>query len=131
MTELRAAAIAAAFVLSAAVPALAQPSGTTDATTPKVPGAMVPHDDLSDATITKVGAVLRQTVTIRQKYAERAQSIKSPQEEQALEAQAQTELVQAVSDQGLSVQQYNQVIQMAQADPTLKQRLLSLAKSGG
>jgi hypothetical protein len=130
MTEFRTAALAAAFVVTAAMPALAQPSGS-NATTPEVPGATVPQDDVSDATITKVGAVLRQTVTIRQKYAERAQSIKSPQEEQALEAQAQIELVQAVSDQGLSVQQYNQVIQMAQADPTLKQRLLSLAKSGG
>jgi uncharacterized protein DUF4168 len=39
--------------------------------------------------------------------------------------------VQAISDQGLSVEQYNQVIQMAQADPTLKQRLLSAAQSGG
>jgi hypothetical protein len=130
MTEFRTAVLAAAFVVTAAMPALAQPSGS-DVTTPKVPGATVPQDNLSDATITKVGAVLRQTVTIRQKYADRAQSIKSPEEEQALEAQAQTELVQAVSDQGLSVQQYNQVIQMAQADPTLKQRLLSLAKSGG
>ena len=79
----------------------------------------------------KVGAALRQTVTIRQKYAERAQATKSPEEQQALTTQAQTEMVQAISDQGLSVQQYNQVIQMAQADPTLKQRLLSAAQSGG
>ena len=40
-------------------------------------------------------------------------------------------MVKAISDQGLSVQQYNQVLQMAQADPTLRQRLLSVAQSGG
>jgi Domain of unknown function (DUF4168) len=40
-------------------------------------------------------------------------------------------MMKAISDQGLSVQQYNQVIQMAQADPSLKQRLISVAQSGG
>ena len=54
------------------------------------------------AMVHKVGAALRQTVTIRQKYAERAQATKSPQEQQALTTQAQTEMVQAISDQGLS-----------------------------
>jgi hypothetical protein len=130
MTELRTAVLAAAFVATAAMPALAQQGGS-DTATPNVPSATIKQGDLSDATVQKVGAVLRQTVTIRQKYAERAQSVKSPQEEQALAAQAQSEMVQAVNDQGLSVQQYNQVIQMAQADPTLKQRLLTLAQSGG
>ena len=40
-------------------------------------------------------------------------------------------MVQAINDQGLLVEQYNQVIQMAQADPTLKKRLPSAAQSGG
>ncbi len=130
MTEFRTAVLAAAFVAAAAMPALAQQGGT-DVASPQKPGATIPQADLSDATVQKVGAVLRQTVTIRQKYAERAQSAKSQQDEQTLATQAQTEMVQAVSDQGLTVQQYNQVIQMAQADPSLKQRLLSAAQSGG
>jgi len=131
MTEFRTAVLAAAFVATtAAMPVLAQQSGTSP-TPPSAPGATIKQGDLSDATVQKVGAVLRQTTTIREKYAERAQAVKSPQEEQALAAQAQSEMVQAVNDQGLSVQQYNQVIQMAQADPALKQRLLTLAQSGG
>jgi hypothetical protein len=39
-------------------------------------------------------------------------------------------MVKAIGDQGLSVQQYDQAIQMAQNDATLKQRLLSAAQSG-
>jgi hypothetical protein len=39
-------------------------------------------------------------------------------------------MLKAISDQGLSVQQYDQAIQMAQRDDTLKQRLLSVAQSG-
>ena len=128
MTEFRTAVLAGGFAAAIAMPAVAQQGGQ-DAATP--PGATIQQGDLSDAMVHKVGAALRETVSIRQKYAERAQATKSPQEQQALTTQAQTEMVQAISDQGLSVQQYNQVIQMAQADPTLKQRLLSAAQSGG
>jgi hypothetical protein len=136
MIDLRTAVLAAALAVTVAVPAFAQQSGR-DAATPApqtpdaTPNATLPQSDLSDAMVHKVGTALRRTVTIRQKYAERAQTTKSPQEQQTLTTQAQTEMVQAISDQGLSVEQYNQVIQMAQADPTLKQRLLSAAQSGG
>jgi len=133
MTEFRTAVLAAAFVATAAMPGLAQQRapGTAAPPTPGAPGAAIQQSDLSDAMVHKVGAALRQTVTIRQKYAEQAQTTKSEQQQEALTAQAQTEMLQAISDQGLSVQQYNQVIQMAQADPNLKQRLLSAAQSGG
>ena len=130
MIEFRTTVLAAAFLASAAVPALAQQGGPS-AAGPEAPGATIQQGDLSDAMVHKVGAALRQTVTIRQKYAERAQTMKSQEQQETLNAQAQTEMVKAISDQGLSVQQYNQVIQMAQTDPTLKQRLLSAAQSGG
>jgi Domain of unknown function (DUF4168) len=133
MTEFRTAVLAAAFVATAAMPGMAQQSrpGAAAPQTPGAPGAAIQQGDLSDAMVHKVGAALRQTVTIRQKYAEQAQATKSEQQQEALTAQAQTEMMQAISEQGLSVQQYNQVIQMAQADPNLKQRLLSAAQSGG
>ena len=130
MIEFRTTVLAAAFLASAAVAALAQQGGPS-AAGPEAPGATIQQGDLSDAMVHKVGAALRQTVTIRQKYAERAQTMKSQEQQETLNAQAQTEMVKAISDQGLSVQQYNQVIQMAQTDPTLKQRLLSAAQSGG
>jgi hypothetical protein len=132
MTEFRTAVLAAAFAATIATPAFAQQGGRDTATPiPQTPGATLRQSDVSDAMVHKVGTALRQTVTIRQKYAERAQATKSAQEQQTLTTQAQTEMVQAISDQGLSVEQYNHVIQMAQADPTLKQRLLSAAQSGG
>jgi len=130
MTKFVTAAMAAAFVATAAVPALAQQGGR-GATAPEAPGVTNPQGEVSDAMVNKVGAALRQTVSIRQKYAERAQSTKSPQDQQSLNEQAQSEMVQAISDQGLTVQQYNQVIQLAQANPTLKQRLISAAQAGG
>jgi hypothetical protein len=129
MTVFRSSAIAAALMATAALPALAEQSPTTNAV-PQMQGAAPQQGELSDALVHKVGAALRQTAVIRQKYAERAQSM-NPAQQQQLTGQAQSEMMQAIGDQGLSVQQYNQVLQLAQADPTLRQRLMSAAQSGG
>jgi poly(3-hydroxybutyrate) depolymerase len=121
-------ALAAALAVASATPVLAQQGGR-DATAPHAPGATAQPSELSDGMVQKVGKALRNAATIRQQYTDRAQT-QSPQQQQQLTEQAQGEMVKAINDQGLSVQQYNQVIQMAQADPTLKQRLLSAAQSG-
>jgi hypothetical protein len=85
---------------------------------------------MSDTMVQKVGSALRHVAMIRQQYSQRAQEAKSPQQQQTLSDQAKNEMMKAIGDQGLSVQQYDQTIQMAQNDETLKQRLLSAAQSG-
>jgi len=125
---------AAASVAAAVVPAIAQQSGRSNtgpqSAAPQTPGVTAQQSQLSDATVQKVGKALRSMATIRQEYTEKAQSTKSPDQQKELTDQAQSSMVKAIGDQGLSVQQYNQVIQMAQADPNLKERLLSVAQSG-
>jgi len=128
MIGIRMAALAATIGISAAiVPAAAQQSGRNNAS-PQAPGAATQQSQLSDATVEKVGKALRSMATIRQEYTAKAQSTESQQQQKELADHADVDMVKAVSDQGLSVQQYNQVIQMAQADPNLKQRLLSVAQ---
>jgi hypothetical protein len=126
----RAALMAALMATCAVTPSIAQQSGVVP-TPPPAPGAATQQGQVSDGMVRKVGMALRQTATIRQKYAERMHSQTAPEQQQQLTQQAQSEMMKAISDQGLSVQQYNQVIQMAQADPSLKQRLISVAQSGG
>jgi len=130
MTEVRMGALAATLVVAAAVavPAVAQKGGG-NATPPQAPSE-TQKDQLSDAMVQKVGKALRNAATIRQEYTDRAQSTKSQEQQQQLTEQAQGDMIKAINDQGLSVQQYNQVIQMAQADPSLKERLLSVAQAG-
>jgi Domain of unknown function (DUF4168) len=84
---------------------------------------------LSDAMVRKVGTALRHVVTIRQQLAQREQSEKSPDQQQKLTDQAQRDMVKAIGDQGLSIDQYSKAMQMAQADPALRQRLVSVAQS--
>jgi hypothetical protein len=117
-------AATAALLMGAALPAAAQPAPTA----PMPQGGK--QIDMSDAMVTKVGTALRHVATIRQQYSQRAQAANSQEQKQALSDQAKGEMLKAISDQGLSVQQYDQAIQMAQNNETLKQRLLSVAQSG-
>jgi excinuclease UvrABC ATPase subunit len=111
------------LLITAALPAAAQPG------TPRSPTVSSQQGQMSDAMVSKVGTALRHVATIRQQYSQRAQGADS-QQQQALSDQAKNEMVKAIGDQGLSVQQYQQAIQMAQNDETLKRRLLSVAEAG-
>ena len=121
---------AVAIVLVAGLPAAAQPTGSSQGHgTAATPNGGASHADTSDATVGKVGAALRDVVHIKQSYAERLQAAKTPTEQQDLSKQASGEAVASISHHGLTVDQYNQVIHRAQADPALKQRVLAAAKT--
>ena len=116
----RVVAAAAAVLMACAAPVAAQ----------QAPVAPSQQGQMSDSMVQKVGAALRHVAMIRQQYSQRAQSVGSTQERQTLSDQAKTDMMKAIGDQGLSVQQYDEAIQMAQNDATLKQRLVSAAQSG-
>lgn len=80
----------------------------------------------SDSTIHEAGAALRDVAGIKQSYGARIQSA-SPDQRQNLAQQAEQEEVAAVKRHGLSVDQFNQVVQTARADPTVRSRLLAAA----
>ena len=120
MRASRAIAATAAVLLSASSPAVAQPAPTSPQSQ---------QSQMSDAMVNKVGTALRHVAMIRQEYSKRAQSASSEQQ-QTLSNQAKQEMLKAISDQGLSLQQYDSAIQMAQNDETLKRRLLSVVQSG-
>jgi len=120
MSVIRTAAAAAALLLGCTtIPALAD----------QTPGSESQQGQMSDAMVHKVGLVVRNMASVRQQYAQRVQSAGTQQQRQTLIEQAQGEMLKVISDQGLSVDQYNQAIHLAQADPQLKQRILSAAQS--
>ncbi len=130
MRHLTTSLAAAAIVLAAGLPAAAQQTAAGQAqTAPSMPNGAAPHADVSDATVGKVGAALRDVVQIKQSYAQRLQAAKTPTEQQDLSKQASGEAVASISHHGLTIDQYNQVIHAAQADPALKQRVLAAAKT--
>ncbi|MEJ0020121.1 MAG: DUF4168 domain-containing protein [Acetobacteraceae bacterium] len=122
MMKTRAAALAAALLLAGAVPALAEP------TSPKA-GAASLQDPMSETMIRKVGTALRHVATIREQYAQKAQAVNSDQQRQDLSAQAEKDMLKAVTDQGLTMEEYDQTMQAAKDNAVLRQRLASVAQS--
>jgi hypothetical protein len=84
----------------------------------------------SDATVREAGAALRDVAGIKQSYGARMQSA-SPDQRQNLAQQAEQDEVAAVKRHGLSVDQFNQVVQTARADPAVRSRLLAAAGVNG
>jgi hypothetical protein len=124
MFGFRAGVVSAALLATVmALPAAAQqPRGA--------PSGAVSGANIPDATVNKVGAALRQVTQIEQTYSQRLQSANTPAQKQDISKQANGAAVTAITEQGLTIDQYTQVIQAAQSDPALKQRVVAAAGAG-
>ena len=88
-----------------------------------------PQGEISDTLVQKVGVALGQITQIKETYGERFASVDSDDEKQAVETEAQSVIAKVVSQQGLSVEQFNRVVTAAKADPDLEQRVLAAARA--
>lgn len=97
-----------------------QAASVSDAT-----GAANQAASVSDATVQKVGAAMHDLTQLEQTYKQRMQSVQNTDERRSMMQQASADAVKAVNARGVSVDQYNNVIRLAEANPSLQQRLLS------
>ena len=109
----------ALLAMAAIVPAAAQSSA---------PGLNA--QPLPDETIAKAGAALRQVAAIQNVYEPKLQAAGTPDERARVGNEEMDAAKKAVSDQGLTVDEYNNVMRLAQADPALSERLKRAATSG-
>jgi hypothetical protein len=109
---------ALAAMLALAPPLAAQqPSPTAGA-------AAVPPE-----TIVQAGAALREVTTIRETYAPQIAAAKSDAEAKSLTERAMELSTKAITDRGLSVDQYNDVMVKARSDRALGDQVLQAARS--
>ena len=118
-------AVGAALGLAPAL-ALAAPDQASPGLSPSGQTA-VPTAKPDAATIGKAGAVLHDVAQVQEKYQGKIDSA-PPAQKKALSEQASAEAVQAIQSRGLSVQEYTNVVRVAQNDPQVKQQLLDVAK---
>ena len=119
---LAAAGVAAALSSFAFSPVWAQaPTGTPPTATPAAPPAT--GGQLSDQKLDQAAAAIARVSFLRQNY-ERQLAQADPADRPKIEQQGTQALTQAVKDQGLSVDEYNSIIQRAQQDPGVRQKLL-------
>jgi hypothetical protein len=113
-----AAAIGIAGLLLVAAAGLATAQSNPPAQ-PQSPAAT----DLSDQKIDAVAAAVEQVVKLEQDFRKQIEGAPSA-DRQRIVSEANTAITRAVTDQGLSVEEYGRIIQVAANDPELRQKIL-------
>lgn len=99
-----------------------QPPGTGQ----HQPGAAL-KTEVTVETLEKFAGAFSEILVIQETFTEKLESATSSEEAQALQQEAQNEMVQAVEDNGLSIAEYNQVVAMMEQDPRLRERIIQMA----
>jgi hypothetical protein len=113
-TRLLAAAILAAGCCSATVNVLAQSNP---------PGPSSPAAELSDQKLNAVAAALQRVASLHNDYRQRLAEAE-PAEKERIVAEAHDQFTKAVTEQGLSVEEYATILDMAQDNPEIRDKLL-------
>jgi uncharacterized protein DUF4168 len=107
-----------AAILAAAVPAV-NAQVQSPAPSPSQPSQSIPDQKL-DAT----AAALNQIADVKESYTKQIEATPNESDKKRLVDDANKALVKAVTDQGLSVEEYTSIMVVAQNDPMVRQKLL-------
>jgi hypothetical protein len=111
----------------AATSAEAQPQAPGTGAPAPGQGAGSAAAGVPDATVQRTGAVLRDLSEIQTRFTQRMQNAQ-PAEHPAIEQEANGAAQAALASRGLTVDEYNGVIRLAQADQGLRERLVKAAR---
>jgi hypothetical protein len=115
--------LAAAVWLGAMSGAGAQaPSSPTPSPTP-APGAPQPSANISDQKLDATAAAIENVTAVTHDYQQKLAKA-DPADKERLAGEANGALVKAVTDQGLSVEEYNSILRVAQNDPSLRAKIM-------
>ena len=87
-----------------------------------------PAKNFSDAQLQHFADASQQIASISQDYTEQLQNASDEGEQQKIRQQANDEMVQAVKDNEMSVEQFNAIGQAIQQDPQLMQRVQGMVQ---
>ncbi|WP_026287448.1 DUF4168 domain-containing protein [Thioalkalivibrio sp. ALJ24] len=88
-----------------------------------------PEVDLSDEDIDTFVEAFVSVQQVREDFADRLQEAEDETQAQQMQQEAQDEMVSAVEDAGMSVEEYNEVAMALQNDPELMQEVQEQAES--
>jgi hypothetical protein len=80
--------------------------------------------DIPDQTVSQVGKAVVQILKLRQTMESTMATAQTEEERQSIANEVESAAVGAISDQGLTVTEYNEVIAAAQSDSELEERVL-------
>jgi hypothetical protein len=79
---------------------------------------------LSDQKLSAAAAALGHVVSLQNDYRQRIAEAKAPTEKERIVAEANNELTTAVTEQGLSVEEYASILKVAREDPEIRDKIL-------
>lgn len=89
-------------------------------------GAPAAQTDVSDDKLQTYAEAEQKVQEIRDEFQQQMPEAETPEDAQALQQEAQQEMVSAVEDAGLTVEEYNQLASLMQTNPELRERMESL-----
>src|SRR5215469_14424351 len=100
------------------------PQARPQAQSPQTPSSQtpLPSASISDEKLNAAAAAMGQVTTLRQSYEAKIAAAPAS-DKQRLAKEGNDALEKAVTDQGLSVDEYNSIIRTAQNDPTVREKL--------
>jgi len=127
--NLRAFTVVAGMALAAAAIAVFPAAhAQTPAPSAQSPGAQSPAA-IPEQKLASVAVAVQKVTTIRRDY-EQKMSGASGADQQRIATEANTALSKAVTDQGLSLDEFNSIVRMAQNDPGMREKILQKMKPG-
>ncbi|HTC08779.1 MAG TPA: DUF4168 domain-containing protein [Acetobacteraceae bacterium] len=85
--------------------------------------------DIPDSTVAKMGRALAEIAEVEQELASAVSAAATERDRMQLAEQADRAITDAVTDQGLSLTQFNQVVQAADEDQELRDRLTAAIRA--
>jgi len=87
-------------------------------------GSSTSAPDLSDQKLSAVAAALERVVTLQRDYRQRIPETEAPADKERIVAEANNELTKAVTEQGLSVEEYTSILNVARDDAEIRGKIL-------
>lgn len=121
-------ALTAAFALSAPSanaqnqPPSSQPPSATS------PGTSGSSADIPDQKLDAAAAAVKSVTAVKESYQQKLSEAPSSAEKERIVDEAQSAMTKAVTDQGLSVEEYTSILQVAQNNPTVQNKILERLK---
>src|SRR5262249_17231270 len=93
------------------------------------PGPSTSAQDLSDQKLSAVAAAMGHIAGLQKGYRQRIAEAEGPADRERIVADAHNEFTKAVTDQGISLEEYASILDMARDDPEIRDKILQRMRS--
>lgn len=118
-------ALTAAFALS--VPLANAQNQSPSSQPPSAASPSSPSADIPDQKLDAAAAAVKSVTAVKETYQQKLSEASDPEKERVVD-EAQAAMTKAVTDQGLSVEEYTSILQVAQNNSTVKNKILERLK---